>query len=117
MFDLVGGQPNEVPNMYDLASPIRHVSAASPPTLIFQGEHDWIVPVPSARRLYHALAAAGATVVYVEFPRTVHGFDLLFPRLSPPGQAALYDLEHFLACVVIEDGQRMPRPQSAASPY
>jgi acetyl esterase/lipase len=117
MFDLVGGQPNEVPNMYDLASPIRHVSAASPPTLIFQGEHDWIVPVASARRLYHALAAAGATVVYVEFPRTVHGFDLLFPRLSPPGQAALYDLERFLACVVMEDGQRIPRPQSAASPY
>jgi dipeptidyl aminopeptidase/acylaminoacyl peptidase len=60
--------------MYDLASPISHVSAASPPTLLFQGKHDWIVPVASARRLYHALAAAGVPVVYVEFPRTVHGF-------------------------------------------
>jgi acetyl esterase/lipase len=105
MLDLVGGQPDEAPDMYDLASPIRHVSAASPPTLLFQGDHDWIVPVASARRLYHALAAAGAPVVYVEFPRTLHGFDLLFPRLSPAGQAALYDLERFLACVV-EDGDQ-----------
>jgi acetyl esterase/lipase len=117
MLDLVGGQPDEAPDMYDLASPIHHVSAASPPTLLFQGEHDWIVPVASARRLYHALAAAGAPVVYVEFPRTVHGFDLLFPRLSPAGQAALYDLERFLPCVVVEDGKRMPRPQPAATPY
>jgi len=56
-------------------------------------------------------------VVHVEFPRTVHGFDLLFPRLSPAGQAALYDLERFLTCVVVEDGQHMPRPQTAATPY
>ena len=117
MLDLVGGQPDEAPEMYDLASPICHISVASPPTLLFQGEHDWIVPVASARRLYHALAAAGAPVVYVEFPQTVHGFDLLFPRLAPAGQAALYDLERFLACVVMEDGQRMPPPQRADSQY
>jgi dipeptidyl aminopeptidase/acylaminoacyl peptidase len=96
--------------MYDLASPIQHVSAASQPTLLFHGEHDWIVTVASARRLYHALAAAARPVVYVEFPRTVHGFDLLFPGLSPAAQATLYDLERFLTCVVMEDGQRMPRP-------
>jgi acetyl esterase/lipase len=117
MLDLVGGQPDEAPDMYDLASPIHHVSAASPPTLLFQGEHDWIVPVASARRLYQALAAAGAPVVYAEFPRTVHGFDLLFPRLSPAGQAALYDLERFLTCVVMEHGRLMPRRQPAATPY
>ena len=45
MRDMVGGQPDEVPEMYDLASPIHHVSAASPPTLLFHGEHDSIVPV------------------------------------------------------------------------
>jgi hypothetical protein len=86
MLDLVGGQPDEAPEMYDLASPIYHISVASPPTLLFQGE-------------------------------TVHGFDLLFPRLAPAGQAALYYLERFLACVVMEDGLRMPPPQPAASQY
>jgi acetyl esterase/lipase len=115
MLDLVGGQPDEVPEMYDLASPIHHVSAASPPTLLFQGEHDSIVPVASARRLYHALVAAEVPVAYVEFPRTEHGFDLLFPRLTPAGQAALYDLESFLACVGREEGQGKPRHQQEQS--
>jgi acetyl esterase/lipase len=100
MRDLVGGQPDDVPEMYDLASPIHQVSAASPPTLLFHGEHDSVVPVASARRLSHALAAAGVPVVYVEFPRTEHAFDVLYPPLlGPAAQAALHDLERFLACV------------------
>jgi acetyl esterase/lipase len=115
MLDLVGGQPDEVPEMYDLASPIHHVSAASPPTLLFQGEHDSIIPVASARHLYHTLVAAGVPVVYVEFPRTEHGFDLLFPRVAPAGQSALYDLERFLACVGTEECQRGLRLQSEQS--
>jgi acetyl esterase/lipase len=114
MLELVGGQPDDAPDMYDLASPISHVSAASPLTLLFQSKHDWIVPVASAHRLYHALAAAGVPVVYVEFPRTVHGFDLLFPRLAPAGQAAFYDLERFLTCVGTEDGQGRTQPQPCA---
>lgn len=100
MRDLVGGQPDEVPQMYDLAAPIHHVSTASPPTLLFHGEHDSLVPVASARRLREALVVAGVPAVYVESPRTEHGFDLLYPPLlGPAGQAALYDLERFLVCV------------------
>ena len=115
MMELLGGQLDEVPEMYDLASPISHVNADCPVTLLFQGEHDLIVPVASARRLHHRLAAAGVSVVYVEFPRTDHGFDLLFPRLAPAGQAALYDLERFLAYVGREDdGQRIPQTDRCA---
>jgi acetyl esterase/lipase len=100
MTDLVGGLPDEVSELFDLASPIHHVSAASPPTLHFQGANDHIVPVESARSLHRALSAAGVPAVYVEFPRTLHAFDLIVPPLfSPAGQAALYDLERFLACV------------------
>lgn len=100
MRDLVGGQPDEVPEMYDLASPIRHVGPASPPSLLFHGEHDSLVPASPARHLHQALVAAGVPAVYVEFPRTEHGFDLLYPPLlGPAGQSALYDLERFLFCV------------------
>jgi acetyl esterase/lipase len=100
MRDMVGGLPDEVPEMYDLVSPIHHGGATSPPTLLFHGEHDSIVPVASVRRLYHALVAARVPTVYVEFPRTEHAFDLLYPPLlGPAGQAALYDLQRFLACV------------------
>lgn len=102
MRDLVGGLPVEVPEMYDLASPINHVSAACPPTLLFHGEHDFMVPTAAARRLYDALLSAGVPAIYVEYPTTDHAFDLLWPRLAPAGQAALYDLERFLACVGAE---------------
>lgn len=55
--------PDEVPEMYNLASPIHHVSPDSPPTLIFQGAQNSIVPVASARRLRDTLAEAGCPLV------------------------------------------------------
>jgi acetyl esterase/lipase len=67
---------------------------------MFQGTHDAVVPLESARRLYRALDAAGVPVVYVELPWTEHAFDLMYPPLAnPAARAALYDLERFLACV------------------
>jgi acetyl esterase/lipase len=109
MENLLGGQPDEVPDMYDLASPLRHVSAACPPTLIFQGTHDAVVPLDAARRLHRALEAAGVPVVYVEFPWSEHAFDLMYPPLAnPAAKAALYDLARFLACVASEPSQHEP---------
>jgi acetyl esterase/lipase len=76
------------------------VSASCPPTLMFQGTHDAVVPLDAARKLAHALDAAGVPVVYVEFPWTEHAFDLMYPPLAnPAARAALYDVERFLACV------------------
>lgn len=103
--NLLGGLPDEVPEMYDLASPIHHVKASCPPTLLFQGTHDVVVPLDAARDLYRALQAAGVTAVYVEFPWTEHAFDLMYPPLAnPAAKAALYDLERFLALVAIRQG-------------
>lgn len=98
--NFLGGQPDEVPEMYDLASPTIHVSPNSPPTLLFHGEHDSLVSVEASRVLYHKLVNAGVPVVYVQFPQTDHGFDLFLPQFSPPAQAALYDLDRFLALMV-----------------
>ena len=93
--------------MYDLASPIHHVNPACPPTLMFQGTHDAVVPLEAARRLHRALEAAGVPVVYVEYLWTEHAFDLMYPPLAnPAAKAALYDLERFLVCVP----SRKPEP-------
>jgi acetyl esterase/lipase len=100
MKNLLGGQPDEVPERYDLASPVSHVSPSSPPTLLLQGEHDQLVPVAAARALYHKLLENNVPVVYVEFPQTDHAFDVAFQAASqnsPAAQAALYDVERFLA--------------------
>jgi acetyl esterase/lipase len=97
MTNLLGGVPEEVPEIYELASPITHAGPHCPPTLLFQGEHDMIVPVEAARKLHRRLADAGVPVIYVEFPQTEHAFDIILPRYAPAAQAALYDLERFLA--------------------
>jgi acetyl esterase/lipase len=97
--NLLGVDDDESP-MYDLASPIHHVHPGCPPTLMFQGTHDAVVPLEAARRLHRSLEAAGVPVVYVEYLWTEHAFDQMYPPLAnPAAKAALYDLERFLACV------------------
>jgi acetyl esterase/lipase len=103
MRKLLGGLPPEVPDVAALMSPITHVGAHCPPTLLFHGSHDRVVPVQDARDLYRALSEAGVAVVYVELPQVVHAFDLAAPRMSPAAQAALYDVERFLALMATED--------------
>lgn len=103
MRNLLGGTPAEMPAMYDLVSPITHVGAHCPPTLLLQGEHDFGVPVESSRALARELQANKVPVVYVEFAQTEHAFDLiLLPRFSPPAQAALYDVDRFLGWLLAE---------------
>ncbi|MBN1660911.1 MAG: alpha/beta hydrolase [Anaerolineae bacterium] len=95
--ELAGCAPDELPAMYELGSPLHHVAAGCPPTLLLHGTHDFIVPVESARALYHKLLAAGVAAVYLELPQTDHAFDFALPRLSPPAQGAWYELDRFLA--------------------
>ena len=96
MAKLLGGSPEEVPDMYALISPINHAGPGCPPTLIFQGQHDYLLPLGPTRALYQKLRAAGVPVVYVELPWTEHTFDLFLPQVSPPALSALHDLERFL---------------------
>jgi len=97
MQNLVGGLPDQMPAMYDLASPINYVRADLPPTIIFQGAADRSVPVESSRLLHEKLRGEGVPSVYVEFPQTEHGFDITLPRFNPAAQASLYHLDRFLA--------------------
>lgn len=113
--NLLGGMPDEAPAMAALASPLYHVAASCPPTLMFQGTHDAVVPLASARRLHRALLAAGVPVAYVEYPWTEHAFDLMYPPLAnPAAKAALFDVERFLACVGRERDAAVPEAQVAS---
>ncbi|MDY7078101.1 MAG: alpha/beta hydrolase [Chloroflexota bacterium] len=97
---LLGGTPDEAPELYHLGSPINHVGPHCPPTLLLQGAHDTIGMLPDVHRLHRALRRAGATAVYVEFPDTDHAFDLILPKWAPVAQAATYDTERFLALMI-----------------
>jgi acetyl esterase/lipase len=97
---MLGGTPDEVPELYALGSPVNHVSAENPPTLVIQGTHDVFDWLSDTRFFIQKLRAAGVTTVYVELPFTDHAFDLSLPRISPAAQTAFYDVDRFLALMV-----------------
>ncbi|NBD36341.1 MAG: alpha/beta hydrolase fold domain-containing protein [Chloroflexi bacterium] len=94
---LFGGTPEERPDAYRQASPVTHVDADCPPTLLLQGEHDSIVSAEAVRTLAERLRAVDVPVVHVEYPQAAHAFDLVLPQISPSAQAALYEADRFLA--------------------
>jgi acetyl esterase/lipase len=101
---LLGGTLNEIPERYRLCSPIQHAGPDCPPTLQFFGSEDFVIDVSHGRRLHEKLRAAGAVSFYVEYPQTVHAFDHYFGvsrRVAPAAQSAAYDIERFLALLLI----------------
>lgn len=93
----LGGWPDETTEMYQLASPVSHVSPDCPPTLLIQGEQDIFCSADATRAQYAKLIDAGVPAVNIVFPYTNHAFDLLLPQMSPPAQSAIYDVDRFLA--------------------
>lgn len=55
-------------------SPITHVSADDPPTLIFHGDKDALVPIQQSESLVEKLKAAGVTAELVNRPGAGHGW-------------------------------------------
>lgn len=55
------------------ASPIRHVAAATTPTLFLHGERDWRVPIEQAEQMYTALRKQRVPARFVRYPEASHG--------------------------------------------
>jgi acetyl esterase/lipase len=100
---LLGGHPQDARDTYQLASPPTHVHPGCPPTLLFHGDQDILVPVKSTCALYTKLVQSKVPAINVVYPWTNHIFDLLLPQLSPPAQSALYDVDRFLALLLNKD--------------
>jgi acetyl esterase/lipase len=96
---LLGGHLHEIPEIYQLASPVAHVHPDCPPTLLIQTNLDFITPTAATHELYDRLVACGVPAILIAYPLTQHAFDLVLPQVSPPAHAALYDVERFLALV------------------
>jgi acetyl esterase/lipase len=58
--DFLGGTGEEIPDVYQLASPACHVTDQCPPMLLFQGTRDEYVPYTQAYAMIEALTRAGA---------------------------------------------------------
>jgi acetyl esterase/lipase len=93
MDTVLGGHLHEVPEVYELASPVAHVHAGCPPTLLIQGEPDVIQPAAATRELYRRLVERGVPAVNIIYPLTNHMFDALLPQVSPPAHATAVSLK------------------------
>ncbi len=91
----LGGTPEQLPAVYQQASPISLVRSGLPPTLLLHGQRDHLVKVDFAQSLYTRLQAANNPAVLIALPWAEHAFDAVFPGLG--NQIALYYTERFLA--------------------
>lgn len=55
-------------------SPVAHISADDPPTLIFHGDKDWLVPLQQSETFVEGLKAAGVEAKLVVKPGAEHGW-------------------------------------------
>lgn len=69
----VGGTPAEFPERYRFTDSATHISAGSPPTLMYQGTRDHLVFADRARHFAGLLTKHGVTHRYVEYPGLEHG--------------------------------------------
>ena len=70
---LLGGQPNEKPELARLASPVNHVDAHDPPLLLIHGDADPQMPPEQSVELKKAYEAAGCQVQLEVIPGGKHG--------------------------------------------
>jgi acetyl esterase/lipase len=95
----LGSTPDERPELYEQASPIRYVTTTMshplPPSLLVYGGRDHIVQAKYGRMLAQRLDQTGTPVAFLEIPWADHAFDAVFNGVS--NQLALYHTERFLA--------------------
>lgn len=70
----MGGTPEESPETYQTASPVKYVTQDDPPVLTIHGDQDKLVPVEQAILLDQKMKAAGASHELLVLKGQGHGF-------------------------------------------
>lgn len=71
----IGGSPSDYPKRYKMLSPISYIHEQTPPTIMFLGTGDRIVPVEQANILDEKLTTSGVAHELYLLPKVDHGFD------------------------------------------
>ncbi len=93
--DFLGGTPEELPDLYDRASPWHLVAPNLPPSLLIYGQRDHLVQAKFGRNLQEKLLSFDNRSIFLEIPWAEHAFDAVHFGIS--NQIALYYTERFLA--------------------
>jgi len=70
---LLGGQPEALPELARLASPVFHVDASDPPLLLVHGDQDDQMPIEQSRELHAAYGKLGLPVQLTVVAGAGHG--------------------------------------------
>lgn len=81
---LVGGAIQQRPDAALAASPLSYIDGTEPPTAIFHGTHDPLLPPGQSRSLYEALRDAGAGVHLTLVDGSGHQVQPPPPAAAPP---------------------------------
>lgn len=77
---LLGGMPDERPELARLASPVLHLDRHDPPLCVYHGDQDPQVPIQQSQELVAACHKVGVDVRYEVVPGGAHGGALFFTR-------------------------------------
>lgn len=71
---ILGGSPDQNPNLYISSSPSNFVTRTSPPTILFHGELDTVVPIIQSELLANLLSESEVRHELFRVPNQGHGF-------------------------------------------
>ncbi len=72
---LLGGTPDEKPDLAKLASPVAHLDSNDPPLLLIHGDADPQMPHQQSAEFAKAYEARGLPVKFITLPGSKHGGD------------------------------------------
>jgi len=85
----LGGTAEEVPQVYDAASPVTHASADDPPMFFYHGELDLLVPPAQPKAMIAALKKAAVAARLFLVPKAGHQAALISPSAIREGRKFL----------------------------
>lgn len=75
---LLGGEPDDVPELASLASVVTHVDSSDPPLLLFHGDQDPQMPINQSHELQGVYEALGLDVDLVVVHGAAHGGNVFY---------------------------------------
>lgn len=88
---LLGGQPEDKPDLARLASPVFHVDEHDPPLLLLYGDQDPQVPINQAHELKGAYLAKGMKAKFIVVYGAAHGGKEFYDEERVGKMAAFFD--------------------------
>lgn len=74
MFSLIGGTPEEIPEVYRSRSALYNAHKIKTPVMVQQGRKDMVVPIGQAEGMVKEIEKSGGVVEFLVFDNEGHGF-------------------------------------------